>query len=323
MNHLYYGDNSEILKKYIADETAELCYIDPPFNSKRTYSQIYNLTLRKTPPPSPSPERRGESQTSPPALPGKGDGGLGRSYNNIGKEDKAQAQAFTDTWTWDDRANEGFDAIIQNSDKLMTTQMIELMIGLSKVLGRGSLLAYLVSMTQRIAQIWRVLKPTGSLYLHCDPTCSHYLKLVLDALFCSRGGEFRNEIIWSYRRWPAKQKNFQKMHDIILRYAKSEKVIWNQQYEELAPTTLKADKGKRILNVFDPHTGKRIRGEKTGEASPGAPMRDVWEIGIISPTGKERLGYPTQKPEALLERIIKAGSNEGDLVLYQFAFNTQ
>jgi len=273
---LFYGDNLEVLRNKITPESVDLCYIDPPFNSKRNYFQI---------------------------------------YNNIGSEDKAQAQAFIDTWTWDTRAMEGYEEIITNHQGRFTKQTIELIKGLKNVLAQGSLLAYLVSMTLRITEIHRVLKQTGSFYLHCDPTCSHYLKLVLDSIFCIYGGDFRNEIIWSYRRWPAKQKNFQKMHDIIFRYAKTDMVIWNQLYENLSPTTLKADKGKKILNVFDPVTGKRIRGEKTGEPSPGAPMRDVWDIGIISPTAKERLGYPTQKPEALLERIIKASSNEGDLIL--------
>ncbi len=278
-NQLYYGDNLDILRQYIKDESVDLCYIDPPFNSKRNYNQI---------------------------------------YNNIGKEDLAQAQAFIDTWTWDKLANDGLTEIKENYQGKFTHQSIALINGLDQVLGKGSLFAYLVNMTLRIAEIHRVLKPTGSFYLHCDPSASHYLKLVLDAIFCSQGGDFRNEIIWNYRRWPAKQENFQKMHDIIFRYSKSSQVIWNQLYEPLSPTTLQADGGKKILNIIDPKTGKRIRGKKTGEISLGAPMRSVWDIGIIAPTAKERLGYPTQKPEALLERIIKASSNEGDVILDAF-----
>src|ERR1035437_1201843 len=148
-NKLFYGDNLEVLRKYIKDETIDLCYIDPPFNSKRNYNQI---------------------------------------YNNIGKEDKAQAQAFVDTWTWDEEAIIGFAEIQSNYNGVFTKQSINLIIGLETVLGKGSLLAYLVSMTLRIAEIYRVLKPTGSFYFHCDPTASHYLKLVLDGLFCSRRG---------------------------------------------------------------------------------------------------------------------------------------
>jgi len=154
-NVLYYGDNLEVLRQKIQSNTIDLCYIDPPFNSKRTYNQI---------------------------------------YNNIGMEDRAQSQAFIDTWTWDDYALEGFQEILDNNCGRFTKQSIELIKGLSNVLGKGSLLAYLVSMTLRITEIQRVLKPTGSFYLHCDPTSSHYLKIVLDSIFEPNGGNFLNEI---------------------------------------------------------------------------------------------------------------------------------
>ena len=147
-NFLYYGDNLDVMRKYIQSGTVDLCYIDPPFNSKRNYNQI---------------------------------------YNNIGTEDRAQAQAFTDTWVWDDRAIEGYQEILDNGAGRFTRQTIELIKGLYNVLGTGSLLAYLVSMTLRITEIQRALKRTGSFYLHCDPTASHYLKLVLDGIFCSQG----------------------------------------------------------------------------------------------------------------------------------------
>ncbi len=175
--------------------------------------------------------------------------------------------------------------------------------------------AYLLNMAVRLIPMRRVLKDTGSIYLHCDPTESHYLKLIMDFIFGKQN--FRNEIVWNYRRWPAKSRDFQRMHDIVFRYTKGEKWIWNQQYEPLAASTLKADGGKKILNVFDAN-GNRVRGKKTGEKSPGAPMRSVWDIGFISPTAKERLGYPTQKPLTLLERIIIASSNPDDLVLDPF-----
>ncbi|MEN9461316.1 MAG: hypothetical protein RIS84_1336, partial [Pseudomonadota bacterium] len=168
-NSIYYGDNLDVLRRYIKDETVDLCYIDPPFNSKRNYNQI---------------------------------------YNNIGKEDAAQAQAFIDTWTWDDNANIGLAEIQSNYNGVFTEQSIDLITGLEKVLKKGALLAYLVSMTLRIAEIHRVLKPTGSFYFHCDPTASHYLKLVIDAVFCPKGGDFRNEIIWCYRKWSINQKQF-------------------------------------------------------------------------------------------------------------------
>jgi site-specific DNA-methyltransferase (adenine-specific) len=159
MNKLFYGDNIDILRKKIKDESVDLCYIDPPFNSKRNYNQI---------------------------------------YNNVGSEDRAQSQVFIDMWKWDDRANDGFVEILSNVDGRFQPQLVELIKGLHGVLREGSLLAYLVSMSLRITEIRRVLKPHGSFYLHCDPTASHYLKIVMDAIFCSQGGDFINEIIWGY-----------------------------------------------------------------------------------------------------------------------------
>ena len=156
-NLLYYGDNLDILRDKLRDDTIDLCYIDPPFNSKRNYFQI---------------------------------------YNNVGKNDAAQAQAFIDTWTWNDLAIAGYQEISTNHQGRYTRQTIELLKGLRSVLGEGPLLAYLVGMTQRVNEIQRVLKPAGSFYLHCDPTASHYLKLVLDSIFCARGGDYINEIIW-------------------------------------------------------------------------------------------------------------------------------
>ncbi|MFM6859907.1 MAG: DNA methyltransferase, partial [Dolichospermum sp.] len=150
-------------------------------------------------------------------------------YNNIGAEDKAQAQAFIDTWEWDDHAIHGINEILINYHGLFTQQCMALITGLSNVLGKGSLLAYLVSMTLRITQIHRVLKPTGSFYLHCDPTASHYLKLILDAVFCSQGGDFRNEIIWGYIAPSAAKKDFPRKHDVIFRYTKSNIFIFNSE----------------------------------------------------------------------------------------------
>jgi DNA modification methylase len=148
-NQLFYGDNLEVLRKHIRDESVDLCYIDPPFNSKRNYNQI---------------------------------------YNNVGKEDQAQAQAFMDTWTWDDHANQGLAEIQDNYLGHFTGQSIDLISGLSKVLGKGSLLAYLVGMTLRIVEIHRVLKPTGSFYLHCDPSASHYLTILRTILKFGKKG---------------------------------------------------------------------------------------------------------------------------------------
>jgi DNA modification methylase len=270
-NSLYYGDNLEVLRKNVKDETVDLCYIDPPFNSKRNYNQI---------------------------------------YNNVGKEDVAQAQAFVDTWTWNSIANEGFDEITSNKNGVFTKQSINLIIGLEKVLGKGSLLAYLVSMTQRIAEIFRVLKPTGSFYLHCDPTASHYLKLVLDAIFCSQGGDFRNEIIWAYSGGGRPNDDFARKHDIILRYSKSDKLVFNAD-EVRVPYNLDTEKYKSPKS-WGSHKGS----DKIYAPNElGKIPEDWWVISPINSQSKERLGYPTQKPEALLDRIIKASSNENDVIL--------
>jgi DNA modification methylase len=319
-NKLFYGDNLEVLRRHIKDESVDLCYIDPPFNSKRNYNQI---------------------------------------YNNIGKEDKAQAQAFVDTWTWDDHANQGLLEIQQNYLGHFTSQSIDLLNGLAKVLGKGTLLAYLVSMTLRIAEIHRVLKPIGSFYLHCDQTSSHYLKLILDTIFCAQGGDYRSEIIWKRTTAHNDSKRYGSNVDIILFYTKSSQYLWNPQYKEHDEKykqrfrnkdsdgklwtddnlTAKGLAGggyeyeykgcKSLWRVpletmerldaegklhFTKHGGIRIK--RYLEEVKGVALQCLWEdIPPINSQAKERLGYPTQKPEALLERIIKASSNPGDVVL--------
>ncbi len=158
------------------------------------------------------------------------------------------------------------------------------------------------------------MKPTGSFYLHCDPTASHYLKLVLDAIFCSQGGDFQNEIIWSYQRWTGATKHFQTMHDIIFFYTKQKKeFLFNIQYEPYSNKS--KHKTKRISTA---EKGKVITQRYTDDTSRQKAMRDVWEISYLNSQSKERLGYPTQKPEKLLERIIQASSNEGDVILDAF-----
>ncbi|TAD95412.1 MAG: site-specific DNA-methyltransferase [Bacteroidetes bacterium] len=270
-NQLFYGDNLENFRKFIKDESVDLCYIDPPFNSKRNYNQI---------------------------------------YNNLGKEDKAQAQAFIDTWTWNLRAAEGLLEITQTQTQLYTAQSVKLIAGLEQILGQSPLLAYLVSMTQRINEIYRVLKSNGSFYLHCDPTASHYLKLVCDAIFCTQGGEFRNEIIWAYSGGGRPKDDFARKHDTIFRYSKNKTPIFNSD-DVRVPYNLDVEK----------YTSPKSWGSHKGSEKIYAPNElgkipeDWWLISPINSQSKERLGYPTQKPEALLERIIKASSNEGDVVL--------
>ncbi len=200
-----------------------------------------------------------------------------------------------------------------------TEQTVALIRGLEAVLGRGSLLAYLVHMTLRIVEIHRVLKPTGSFYLHCDPTASHYLKLVCDTIFVSdrQGGDFVNEIVWWYKRWSNASSNFQRMHDVILFYGKSKKDrTFNVQYQgyakpEAIEDTVRGVIDGKLVRLKD-EDGNYIK--RKGE-NKGVACHDVFELQHIQPTAKERMGYPTQKPVALLERIIKKSSNEGDVVL--------
>ena len=325
-NQLFYGDNLEVLRKHIRDESVDLCYIDPPFNSKRNYNQI---------------------------------------YNNVGKEDQAQAQAFMDTWTWDDHANQGLAEIQDNYLGHFTGQSIDLISGLSKVLGKASLLAYLVGMTLRIVEIHRVLKPTGSFYLHCDPSASHYLKIILDAIFCAQGGDYKNEIIWQRTNsHNINAKYFTKIHDVILFYVKTKEYNWNPIFSDYSPEQMsryKTDNQGKLYKAENltiatasesrnflwrgvqppPNRGwagsleqlekwyseGRILIKKDGnprldglkvylDEMKGKRVDDLWiDIERIGNTSKERLGYPTQKPEALLERIIKSSSNEGDIIL--------
>lgn len=277
-NKLFYGDNLTDLRKYIKDESVDLCYIDPPFNSKRNYNQI---------------------------------------YLNQGSEDKAQAQAFVDTWEYDDAAADGYKEIIENEKNRFTTQTQLLIEGLAKVLGKGSLLAYMIHITLRTVEIHRVLKPTGTFFLHCDPTASHYLKLVCDSIFCPKGGDIRNEIIWSYKRYTAVSNRFQRLHDIIFFYSKSDEATFNDLREDYGDKS-----GTRDSHYKQDEDGNWYRMQKRKGKEPyiiylseGKRIGDVWEMPIINASAKERLGYPTQKPEALLERIILTSSNKDDVIL--------
>ncbi len=327
VNQLFYGDNLDVLRRHIKDESVDLCYIDPPFNSKRNYNQI---------------------------------------YNNIGKEDQAQAQAFIDTWTWDDYANQGLAEILENYQGRFTAQSIDLIAGLTKVLSKGSLLAYLVHMTLRVVEIYRVLKPTGSFYLHCDSTVSHYLKLVLDAIFCPQGGYFINEIVWKRTNAHSDTKQGRKAYgnitDVILYYSKSKDYKFNthfldytQDYVEKFYKYVDADgrryqldnltgpggeaKGnpyyevmgvKRYWRYSQENMNQLIAQGRVIQTKPGTvprykryldemsgtPLQNIWDdIKPIQSQSAERLGYPTQKPLAILDRIIQVSSDEGDVVL--------
>lgn len=326
-NRLFYGDNLDVLRKRVKDDTVDLCYIDPPFNSKRTYNQI---------------------------------------YNNVGSDDLAQAQAFVDTWSWDDEARLGYQEIIGNDGGRFPAHTIELLKGLRNVIKEGSLLAYLVSITRRVIEVRRVLKPSGSFFLHCDSTSSHYLKLVLDGIFCGQGGEFQNEIIWkrSHAHSDGRQgsQHFGRVTDTLFFYTKSLKYTWNRQYVPYDKEYVDRDyrrtdpdgrryrisdlsgpggaaKGNPYYEVMGVKGYWRYSEEKMAalisrgrviqtrpgavpqykrylDEMPGAPVQSLWaDLPVLNNRSKEALGYPTQKPEVLLERIIKGCSNEGDLVL--------
>lgn len=363
---LYYGDNLDILRSNkIASNSIDLCYIDPPFNSKRTYNQI---------------------------------------YNNVGREDQAQAQAFIDTWLWDDYARQGFDEILANEEGRFEPQTVELVKGLGNVLGFGSLLAYIVSITLRVVELHRVLKDTGCFFLHCDPTASHYLKLVLDGVFCgNRPGEFKNEIIWRRTGSHNARRSFGPIHDVIFFYTKTARHFFNivrrpymRGHVESRYTwddeagLYKFTSGGNVLTGagatggesgqswkgFDPSAKNRhwaipgFLAEQMGEdfrelsvlekldalydeglidieegnawptpvrylrSDSGSPIQDIWafqpytegtvygtnegidaDVEWLGPTAPERLGYQTQKPMGLLDRIIRAGCPKNGIVL--------
>lgn len=178
--------------------------------------------------------------------------------------------------------------------------------------------AYLEALGQRLVLVRDLLAPHGSVVVHIDSKTSHYVKVLCDEIFGDEA--FASEIIWRYRRWPSKTPNFQRVHDVLLRYRKDPKVPprWNQPYEPLAASTLATWGTNKQRAVFE-DDGRRARSSTTDEATKGVPMGDVWEIGVIAPVSRERTGYPSQKPEALLERLILALSDPGDIVLDPYA----
>ena len=326
-NRLYFGDNLDILRQYVPDESVDLIYLDPPFNSNATYNVLFR-------------ERSGE-------------------------ESAAQITAFEDTWHWGWESETVFqDVVTRGPDKVGS-----LLSALRQFLGQNDMMAYLTMMAQRMIELHRVLKPTGSIYLHCDPTASHYLKLLMDAAFDARN--FRNEIVWL--RTMAKglmSRQLPNNHDVILGYRKTGESTWNvdatfQPYDEFSLDAKTASKYNHrdpdgrlyqldnLLNpnrnrpnltyeflgitrvwrwtkermqvaydqglVVQPRPGAVPRLKRYLDEQRGRPFGDVWtDIPPINSQAKERLGYPTQKPEALLERIINASSNEGDVVLDPF-----
>ena len=276
-NTLYYGDNLDVLKKLSKkDPFVDLIYIDPPFNSKKNYNILYKDLIASK-----------ENGTKVTAL----------------------KEAFKDTWS-----NVEIGRELEELKKLDNLRIYQFLQGNRGIFGDDQM-SYLTMMALRIYYMKKVLKETGSFYLHCDPTMSHYLKVLLDLIFGRK--HFRNEIVWAYRRWTAGNQNFQKMHDIILRYTQSETFCFNLQYEAYG------DWIKKDYGYIDEESGKRwrwhtVKGKRykvfLEDENQGVKLNDVWQIPPIGSTAKERLGYPTQKPIALLERIIKASSNTGDVV---------
>jgi len=231
-----------------------------------------------------------------------------------GNEPDSLVKAFTDTWTWGPAAEQTSEELICD----VGGKIGETIYGLQQFLTETPMMAYLVMIAVRIVEMHRILKPTGALYLHCDPTASHYLKIIMDAIFGPKN--FRNEIVWHYRRWTAASNQFQKMHDIVFWYSKTDRYLFTkplQAYsdEKYIEDTVRGIVDGKLVRLKD-EDGNYIRREKHRE---GVLMHDVWkDINFIPPTSKERAGYPTQKPIALYKRIIQASSNEGDLVLDPF-----
>ena len=324
-NQLYYGDNLEVLKRYVKDETVDLVYLDPPFNSRQDYNVLF--------------------------------------AEKDGSQSSSQIHAFEDTWEWNPESMRAYEQIVEQGGRVA-----DALRAFKTFLFNTDMMAYLAMMAPRLIELRRVLKETGSIYLHCDPTASHYLKILMDAVF--GGQSFKNEIIW--KRTTTKNDytqgatNWPRVHDILLEYSKnSDAAFFAQPFSPLSDEYIKShyslvDEEGRHYQLTDlTAPGSGMRGHPTYEfmgvtrfwrynkekmeglaaegrviqPRPGAVPRykryldemkgvaitDIWvDIPPINSQAQERLGYPTQKPEALLERIIKASSNEGDLVLDPF-----
>ena len=319
MNRLYFGDNLDILREHIDDESIDLIYLDPPFNSNRSYNVLFR-------------EANGTAADS-------------------------QITAFDDTWHWGQQAEDTLHEIEQTCD----THVVDMMNAIVGFVGRNDVAAYLVMMTVRLVELHRVLKDTGSIYLHCDTTASHYLKVVMDTVFGKTN--FRNEISW-HRSNPKSHGsvNFPNCRDVILRFSKSTVAVFHPIYAEHDPGYVSKayrytdpdGRRYRLLPLLNPNDDRpnltyeflgvtrvwrwtRTRMErayrdgivvqlKPGavpqykkylDESKGRTVTDDWQ-DLGQAAGRESLGYPTQKPIALLERIIQASSNVGDVVLDPF-----
>jgi DNA modification methylase len=325
---LFYGDNLDVLRRHVEDESVDLVYLDPPFNSNANYNVLFAA--------------------------------------QDGSRSAAQIKAFGDTWRWDRAAALAYEEVVESGGEVS-----RVMQAFRAILAESNMLAYLAMMAPRLVELQRVLKPSGSLYLHCDPTASHYLKLLLDAAFGPRF--FRSEIVWKRSSAHSDTKQGRRthghIHDTIFFYTNSDKWTWNpiytpydQSYVDSKYRHVEEGTGRRyrLDNLTaakpggdtsyewhgrHPYKGRywaysrekmdrfleegRIRFPKKADGvpelkrylddMPGVPLQDVWtDLDPINAKAAERLGYPTQKPEVLLERIIESSSNPGDVVLDPF-----
>jgi DNA modification methylase len=321
-NSLYYGDNLDVLQRYVKDESVDLVYLDPPFNSRQDYNVLF--------------------------------------AEKDGSQSSSQIHAFEDTWEWNTESMRAYEQIVEQGGRVA-----DALRAFKTFLFNTDMMAYLAMMAPRLVELRRVLKETGSIYLHCDPTASHYLKILMDAVFGPQF--FRSEVIWKRTNIHSDAKRWSPVFDSLLYYAKGDPATWNSIHiahgeEYVASKYRNKDSDGRPFTLSDmtsPKPRPNMMYEWKGYPSPplgwrysletmmkldlegriwypkdkkkrprlkryldkmsGVLLGNVWtDINPINSQAQERLGYPTQKPEALLERIIKASSNEGDLVLDPF-----
>ena len=326
-NGLVYGDNLAALRERVADASVDLAYLDPPFNSNASYNVLFR--------------------------------------EKTGEESPAQIRAFTDTWKWTQEAERTFEQEIIGNPEIPAA-VKDMIAAFRQFIGRNDMMAYLVMMAPRLVELRRVLKPAGSIYLHCDPTAGHYLKLLMDAVFGK--ANYRSEITWKRTASHNNvRRNYAAVSDSILFYSQNDDYIFHTQHlpysqEHIERSYRHLDENNRrytLTNLrnpsprpnlrydykgYKPHpngwavslermrqldaegrlyfpkkTNGRIRLKQYLDEMPGVPLGNVWDdINPVPSHSRERLAYPTQKPLALLERIIASSSNEGDVVLDPF-----
>lgn len=293
---LYFGDNLQVIEERFPDNFFDLIYLDPPFNSNRNYNVLF---------------KEGQVDAS------------------------AQIRAFEDTWEWSPPTIRLFEALKENPNP----QIAIMMQSLFEIMRDTPMMAYLVNMTARLIPLKRVLKETGSIYLHCDPTASHYLKMIMDVVFGKKN--FRNEIIWHYKSFHGNVKQYYaKKHDVIFWYTKTDQWRFNRLFFTNVEDTIDSSRWSqwlvdgtkiygrnmpmqdsrfvRFYNRWVRENGRIPLPDEIVYEVKGQALDTVWDIKPVDPKDNDRLGYPTQKPETLLERIILASSNEGDWVLDPF-----